>query len=456
MAEHREIVVIGAGLTGLTLAYYLKKAGKDVVVLEKENRTGGAFRTIEKNGFVFEAGPNSGSLSSVELVELFDDLSQYCQLEIADKNAKQRWIWKNNAWHNLPNGILSGIKTPLFSFADKLRILKEPFVRKGNNPNESVADLVRRRLGKSFLNYAVSPFIRGIYAGNPEQLTTKYALPKLYLLEQKYGSFIGGALKKPKKTEREKRANAEVFSVKGGLQNLTKALCSQIGDNNICVNANNIEIKPKNKGFEVSFEKENIKKEIHANIVITTTGSYTLPKLLPFVDSKQMQTLNNLQYAKVVQVVAIYNKWTAKPLKAFGGLFPEKENRKALGILFPASLFSNRAKNGGAILSVFAGGVNNPELIKKDDNEIKQLIVSEIEKTLGMTEKPNYLYVFRYHNAIPQYQQNTKQRYEAIAEVEKKYEGLYIAGNIKDGIGIPHRVKQGKVLADMIIEKTNK
>jgi protoporphyrinogen/coproporphyrinogen III oxidase len=118
-------------------------------------------------------------------------------------------------WEPLPSGIIKGITTPLFTFPDKLRLLGEPFRKKGENPNETLADLVLRRMGKSFLDYAIDPFILGIYSGDPAKLVTKFAFPKLYRLEQDYGSFIKGALKKAKepKTEREKKATKEIFSV---------------------------------------------------------------------------------------------------------------------------------------------------------------------------------------------------------------------------------------------------
>ena len=131
------------------------------------------------DGFIFESGPNTGVLSHPEAAELLDELKGDCELEIADSNAKARWIWRKGKWEPLPSGLLSGITTPLFSFPDKLRLLGEPFRKKGKNPQETLAELVMRRMGKSFLNYAVDPFILGIYSGDPAKLVTKYALPKL-------------------------------------------------------------------------------------------------------------------------------------------------------------------------------------------------------------------------------------------------------------------------------------
>lgn len=210
-----DVVVIGAGVTGLTTAFLLIKKGLKVLLLEKNSRVGGQMETIREDGFVFETGPNTGVVSNAEVVELFQMLQSRCSLEVARKEAKVRLIWKDGAFHALPSGLSSAVTTPLFTWNDKIRILFEPFRKKGNNPFESIGDLTRRRLGKSFLDYAIDPFISGIYAGDPGKLVTRFALPKLYNLEQNYGSFIRGAIKKGSepKSERDKLATKEVFSV---------------------------------------------------------------------------------------------------------------------------------------------------------------------------------------------------------------------------------------------------
>ncbi|MCF8334171.1 MAG: protoporphyrinogen oxidase, partial [Bacteroidales bacterium] len=152
--EHYDAVIIGAGLTGLTAAFYLNKKGKKVKVIEKQPVAGGVIQTHRKNGFVFESGPNTGVLSNPEAAELLEDLDGKCKLEIADETAKRRWVWKGDDWHELPSGLVKGVKTPLFSMKDKLRIVGEPFRKPGENPDETLDEMVKRRMGKSFLNYA--------------------------------------------------------------------------------------------------------------------------------------------------------------------------------------------------------------------------------------------------------------------------------------------------------------
>jgi protoporphyrinogen/coproporphyrinogen III oxidase len=445
-----DVAIIGGGLTGLTTAFYLKKAGVDFVLIEEKDRLGGVINTISESGFTVETGPNTGVLSHPEVIDLFDDLGDACQIEEASPNVNTRLIWKGDRWHKLPSGIMSGISTPLFTFTDKLRLLGEPFRKKGTNPDENLAELVKRRIGKSFLNYAVDPFILGIYAGDPEYLIPRYALPKLYNLEQNYGSFIGGAIKKGKeqKTEREKRANRKIFSVKGGLSNLIDSLSKYIGSENIMLGCKGITITY-NNFFSISIE--NGSTAIEADKVITTTGSYPLPQMLSFLTASQKERLNNLEYAKVIQLAIGFNEWKGIPLNAFGGLVPSIESKNLLGILFISSFLDGRAPKGGALMSVFVGGYRKPQLSDLPDDELLKLITPDIKQMLGIdTFSPDLLRIFRYKYAIPQYGVSTGERIEAISEIENQYTGLTIGGNLHGGIGMADRIKQGRHLAEKI------
>ncbi|MHB9055869.1 MAG: protoporphyrinogen oxidase [Paludibacteraceae bacterium] len=449
-----EIIIIGGGLTGLALAYYLKKAGKRVLIIDENERSGGVINSISENGFTYETGPTTGVLSSLEITELFESLSEKCVLETANKQAAKRYIWKKMEWHALPSGLQSAITTPLFSIYDKIRILGEPFRKVGTNPDESVAELVKRRLGKSFLDFAVNPFIAGVYAGDPNQLITRYALPKLYLLEQNYGSFVRGAIQKRKEPKElnAQKVTRDVFSVKGGLKNLINALNAEIGSENILLNCKQTKILPVRHGFITSYiDISGQEVEIESANVISTIGGYALPVLLPFVDQKWMKSLAETTYAGVIQVAVGYKNWTGKKLDAFGGLVPAKENRNILGILFPSAIFANRVPEGGALLSVFLGGINKPEILTKNDEEIKQIINEELRITMQIDTVPDLVHIHRYQHAIAQYDIKTGKRYESIDYIQKKFPGLILAGNIRDGIGMSDRVKQAKMVADKII-----
>ncbi len=443
-----KVAIVGAGLTGLTTAFYLKKAGVDFQIFEKADRAGGVIQTYREEGFTFEAGPNSGVLSKPEVAELFEDLGDDCTLEMADETAKARWIWLKDKWVPLPSGPVSGITTPLFSFSDKLRLLAEPFRKKGNNPDESLADLVLRRMGKSFLDYAIDPFILGIYSGDPAKLVTKYAFPKLYRLEQDYGSFIGGSLKKARepKSERDKKATKSIFSFKGGLHNLIEAMVGRLGVENITLNANDLQVKRINEGYSI-----NHSDQVFTHVV-STTGSYELENVFSFIDKEALNVVSNMNYSKVVQVALGFNNWEGIPLQAFGGLVPSVEKRRILGALFLSTFLKNKAPENGALLSVFLGGIRRPEIIELTDTQIIQIVKEELMQMFRLDSfSPELIKIFRYRHAIPQYGPESEQKMKAIARLEKKYPGLILAGNIRDGIGIADRVNQGRQVASEIV-----
>ncbi len=450
-----DVVIIGAGLTGLTMGFYLKKAGVSFVIVDKSAKTGGVIQTIREKGFVYETGPNTGVVSNPEMAELFEDLAGKCELETANPAAKRRLIWKNNQWNALPSGLWSAVTTPLFTWGDKFRILGEPWRAKGTNPNETLAELVKRRLGNSFLDYAIDPFISGIYAGNPAELVPKYALPKLWNLEQEYGSFIRGSIKKAKlpKSDRDKKATKEVFSAKGGLQNLVKALTEAIGEEHFLLSAETM-VKFSGNGFQLQVTTPEHLMNLEPKYVVTTCGGYALNDLLPFLNEEEIAPFNQLKYAAVTQVLLGFEKWKGISLNAFGGLVPGKENKNILGALFTSSFFEGRAPQGGALLSVFMGGTKRPDIAQMDNDQIEALVRKDLPRMMSSRSfNPDLMRIHRYPKAIPQYTETSAQRFEMIGKLQQKYPGLILAGNIRDGIGMADRVKQGRTIAEELAGK---
>lgn len=451
-----DVVVIGAGLTGLTTAFHLSRRGIQVQVLERNDYAGGQIRTFREQGFVYESGPNTGVVSYPEVAELFAALGPSCELEAAREDAKRRLIWKGNRFHELPSGPVSAVTTPLFRLSDKFRILLEPFRPKGTDPDESVAALARRRLGRSFVDYAVDPFLSGVYAGNPQTLITRYALPKLYNLEQTYGSFIKGSIAKSRepKPERDKLATKQVFSARGGLDHLPQALARQIGEEHIFLGARDIAVHPAPDGIGwlTACRQGGEPCEVRSRYVVTTVGAYSLPALLPFVDKAEMDCISNLVYAAVIQASVGITDTCGKQFNAFGGLVPSREKRDVLGILFPSACFVGRAPEGGALFSFFMGGRMREDLFRLSDAEIEAIILRDLHEMLKLPAEvqPAYIRLFRHEKAIPQYEKSSGDRLRAVSRIEQQYPGLIVAGNLRDGIGMADRIRQGTTVANTL------
>ena len=453
---HTEIAIIGAGLTGLTTGFWLTREGKKIRIIEKQDRVGGQIQTFRENGFVYESGPNTGVVSYPEVAELFAALSPDCTLETAREESKKRWIWKGDRFHALPSDLTSAVTTPLFTFYDKFRILGEPFRAKGTDPDESVAELAARRLGKSFVDYAVDPFLSGVYAGNPHTLVTRHALPKLYRLEQDYGSFIKGAVAKAKlpKTEREKLATKKVFSAAKGLERLPAALAKSIGEENIVLSAADVKIQPRGGRWLVTFHTPEGEHSLTADKVVTTCGAYALPDLLPFIPKEDIGLISNLHYAPIVQASVGFHDTKGLRFNAFGGLVPSKEQKDVLGILFPSACFEGRSPREGALFSFFIGGVRHADMLDWSDERLKDMILQNIHSMLKFPAdaQPDLLRIFRHRNAIPQYEKSSEARFKMIGELQARHPGLVLAGNIKGGIGMADRIRQATGIARKLSE----
>lgn len=453
--DKTDVIILGAGLTGLTIAYELTKADVDVTIIEKSNRCGGVIRTSREKGFLFENGPNTGIIGSPEIGVLLDELKDDLVLQTGDEAVNRRLILKNGKWKALPSGPLSAITTPLFTLSDKFRILAEPFRKKGTNDQETLGQLVLRRMGKSFLDYAIDPFILGVYAGDPSLLVTQYAFPKLFALEQKYGSFIGGTIKKRKlpKTEAEEKATREVFSFENGLEALTNTLIEKIGKENILTSASELCAEKDNNNYVLRGKVKDKDFKLKSTVLISSLNATSLDNtLLPFLPKEPLEALKAVQYAPTVEVVLGFNKWNGIKLEAFGGLIPHKEKRELLGVLFLSAFLPGRAPEGGALLTLFMGGVRNPKWIDASDEEIKQTVEKEICDLMKLEVfKPELFRIIRHKKAIPQYSFESKKKMIELGKLHSQFPGFYLGGNVVDGIGIADRVKQGVQLASKVV-----
>lgn len=453
MSKNR-IIIIGAGLTGLSTAFFLKRKGIDFQILEKNDRMGGSMQTFTEKGFMYESGPNTGVISNIETYTLLQELKDLVKIQYANEDAQKRYILKNNKLHALPSGLGSAIGTPLFSLKDKFRILGEPFRKPTTNENESVGDMVVRRLGKSFLDYAVDPFVSGIYAGDPSYLVTKYALPKLYALEQNYGSFIKGSIAKKKepKTESEQKVKREIFSTVGGFSGLIQALATYVGKANISLSCGDICITPNDANeYKIAFMQNNEQETLITDKVIIASNSLSLSHLLPFVNSNELKYSNALQYADVVEIAIGFPKWDGISLDGFGALIPRKEQQDILGVLNLSATFTDRCPEGGAMFAVFMGGFSKPEMINYSDEELTLIVQHFFEKYYKISVfNPEVFRIFRQKNAIPQYGANTGKRIQELNSLMSKNPGLFVGGNSINGVGIADRIKQACMLAERV------
>jgi oxygen-dependent protoporphyrinogen oxidase len=194
-----------------------------------------------------------------------------------------------------------------------------------------------------------------------------------------------------------------------------------------------------------------MKETIRANKLVSTVPAYAVSEILPFLPKEKTAILDKLYYAPVVEAPLGFHKWEGMPLDGFGGLVPHKEGRDILGAMFMSTLFEGRAPEGGALMTIFMGGVRKAYLTEQEDHDLLTLLFQEIKPLFGLKNMDELMHEILHHpKAIPQYYADTGQRLEAIADMEAQNPGLILGGNMCGGIGMADRIKQGKEMAMQI------
>lgn len=444
-----EIVIIGAGITGLSTAYWLKKDGFKVKILEASNQVGGNIKTEKHQNFVFDTGPNSGLETTPLIKQIVDELNLQDEFVYANKESNKRYILRDNVLHPLPMNPKDFITTKLFSTSGKFRVLLEPFIGKSKDGYyQSVAEFVRRRLGQEFLDYAINPFVSGVFAGDPENLSVKSAFPKLYRLEEVYGGLFKGMIKGAK--ERKQRAekskqSAAMFSFRNGMSVLTNRLGEFLKDE-ILLNHQLTKVQKVDDRILINAIEDGNEKVFETKSVLFTIPAYSTAEILRELDGYLHNHLITIYYPPVLVLNVIYRKdKIGQPLDGFGFLIPEKEKKSFLGAIWNDSIFPNRGDQDFASFTIFVGGARQAKIFENDLNELINQVLSEFEQIMKITIKPESIKYKFWEKAIPQYSLGYIEKENAINQFEKNNKGIFLGGNYRGGISVGDCIKNSKI-----------
>ncbi len=289
----QKIAIVGAGITGLVAALELTEREVDCTIFEASDRVGGVIQTVHEEGFLVECGPNSILDTHPNIGKLVADIGLADRKLSANPAAQNRFIVRDGQPIALPNSPTALLKSKAFSAKAKLRLVREPFIRSISNETESLADFVIRRLGQEFLDYAINPFVGGVYAGDPAQLSTALAFPKLYALEQEYGSLIKGAIQGAKK--RKKRAEtaskeAKMFTFDDGMEVLPKQLAQKLDGA--------IQLGARIEGIERCSGGWNVNGEVFTDVILAVPTHAMSNLNLPF----DLKLLDEIYYPPVASL----------------------------------------------------------------------------------------------------------------------------------------------------------
>ena len=450
------IVIVGGGISGLSLAFTLLESepSADIAVFESEKRPGGKIWTEKVNGFLCEGGVNGFLDNRPKTLELASKLL-INPLRSSDA-ARKRYIFSEGKLNLLPESPVSFLTSDLLSLYGRLRVMYEFFAPRGGSDDETLADFARRRLGKEAYEKLIDPMASGIYAGNSESLSLKSCFPKIFNLEEKYGSLIKGMIKLQR--EAKKSGNQKIGAGPGGtltsfhngMGMMVDSLKSSLKER-LRAGSKVVSVERKNKGYAVHLSDGMV---VETEILVIASPAYSAAEILKNLDRPLSSILSEIPYPSVAVVCFGYRKERiANKLDGFGFLIPYKERRKILGSLWDSSIFPGRAPEGYALLRSMMGGARASEIAMQDDSRLIDVVAEELGHIMDIKVQPDFVKIYRHEKAIPQYNIGHDRKLKAVDEMLLKYKNLYLTGNAYRGIGVNDCIENSYKLAETIIRK---
>ena len=454
-----QALVVGAGISGLTTAFALRKAGIDARIVDGASRPGGLIQSVRRDGYLVECGPQSFS-GNASLTSICRDLEILDRRILADSKAP-RFVLINGALEKVPLGP-GLLVSPLMGGGTRTALFRDVFGRsEAPDSDESVASFIRRKFSPTLLDRLVGPFVSGIYAGDPEKLSLRAAFPILYEAEQTSGSVLRGLLKvmKARKAKRgplpSEKPTLQTF--REGNDTLVRALAEKLGAY-LSLEAEVISIRPLDPGrepktprFRVGLHTPSGTEFLETERLVLAVPTDRAGKLLAPLGRAFEAQLRTVDYSGVAVVSLGYRKEdVGHPLDGFGFLVPRSSGLTVLGTVWNSSLFPGRAPGHHVLLTSFVGGATNPEATKQPADQLVALVHREIKPLMQLREGPVFSNVSVWPRALPQYNLGHTARMAEINNCRADFPGLYLTGNYMNGPAIGDCVEQALKVADEI------
>ena len=456
--------IIGAGITGLSAAYCFAKHTENntVHLFDSRARIGGVLETVNKNGCQIEQSADNFITTVPWGVELCKELCLESELVQTNPQMRRTYVVRKNKLHLLPDGFLMMAPTrlvplaltPLLSPFGKLRAALEYIIPpRKDDVDESMANFVRRRLGKEVFERMVEPLVSGFYASDMEKLSVLATLPRFREMERKDGSLIR-AMQKQLKANRaahlaeQSGARYSMFvTLRSGLTTLCQTLADKLPKDCITLNCK-IECltkSPSGKWIVGDTEFDN---------VIIATSAVDASRLLTDSLPELSAQLHKIFYEdSVVITFAFRQEQINVPIRGMGFVVPKTEGSPVLAGSFSSMKYEHRSAEGIALIRVFSGGARLPNAASMPDEELIPLLCGGIKPVLKIEGEPLWTESAHWQRAMPQYYVGHRELIADIESLAAKEPALALAGNYFNGVGIPNCIHSGKQAVGKIIER---
>lgn len=438
------IIVLGAGITGLSTAYFLEQRlnKAEVVLIEKQPRTGGWLRTTHKDGFLFESGPRSFRTSGHgnNVLELIRAVGLGNDLIGCSVAAKKRYVWHNDALHSAPTSIWQLLTSPLTR--DLIpALIAEPFKKQGSK-DESVYDFIERRFSKEVATRLIDPLTACIYGGDIHALSIKACFPQLKEWEEEHGSLLLAGLKQLFRKRTPSKTSFSLAALKKGMESLPQAITRQL-KGKVLLSQEAMTIESHKQAIGVKLADGSV---LEADAVVSTLPPQSLAQLTDYTE-------DGLPSASIAVVNVGWNQQTLKE-QGFGCVFPSRSQSPLLGIVWDSSAFPQQNNHSQQTrLTLMLGGIHYPEVMELSEEKLISLSAKLLNQHLAIAKSPDATLCFRAHKAIPQYLIGHHERaLQWKNQLAQKYPRLFVTGTPWDGVAVGACVTNAKQIAESVVE----
>jgi protoporphyrinogen/coproporphyrinogen III oxidase len=388
---NKKIHIYGAGMAGLLIGYYLKKAGREFVIFENSEKAGGKIQTINTDYGIAETAANA-IYANDDVLELITNLKL---VPVIAKKKLKKIIYRNKKAMSPPLTLAERIKI-LFSSFKKVKLTK-PF------QDYTLKEFFTPMLGENIVDNVLSAVYRGIYSIEANELhaASLYPLPKM---NERYLFYFIRIMKERKRGSKSK---SESISFKNGMNEFTQALVHELEDN-------------------LQFNKNVV---LQKNSIVCTE-TYNASKLLKENYNSISTKLDRITYTKIDTTTIFTNEEFPTLRNGFGILFPSASKMMIMGILSNNNIFPGRSLNENTYSYTF--------ITQKDAD-----IPSEL-KQLNMTNKVEFHYKTAWDRAIPKYDITRYQMVQEIQNQLRDQSSLMLFGNYSNGISIREMISFAK------------
>lgn len=463
MINKQRIAIVGGGITGLSAAYYLQKEIEkhdlpyEIKLIEASPDFGGKIKTVRRDGFIIERGPDSFLERKRPTIKLIEALGMEDQL--VRNGTGQSYVLVKNKLHKIPPGSFMGIPvqmepfvfSSLFSLRGKLRGAMDLVLPKGKPvADQSLGHFFRRRFGNEIVDNLIEPLLGGIYSGNMDDMSLMATFPNFYALEQKYGSLIKGLkATMPKPTKSKSKKPGAFLAFRNGFESLVEELVQQINPDTLLANTKVDHIEKKDTGYHLLLSNGEV---YMADAIMMTTPHFVLPKVLSQYDF--FNVFNDIPVTSVANVALAFDASAIKQdIDGTGYVISRKSGTRITACTWTNKKWPTTTPPGKVLLRSYVGKPDDQGIVDLSDEEITAIVLKDLGRTMKITKDPEFTVITRWKHARPQYTVGHLDRLtEVRRQIGEQLPGLFLAGSSYEGVGIPDCIQQGEDAVGQILE----